>query len=64
MGDAKYLTTEYLISSGLQSGSSSTEGGSLAIIAFLNPASSKATCQSSIPCLIYFLHLTGVALSI
>ena len=60
VGEARYLTTEYLTSSGLQSGSSSAEGGSFAIIAFLNPASSKAACQSSIPCLIYFFHLSGV----
>jgi len=64
IGEAKYLTTEYLTSSGLQSGSSSLVGGSLAIIAFLNPASSNAICQSSIPCFRYFLHFTGVALSI
>ena len=63
MGEAKYLTTEYLTSSGLQSGSSSLEGGSLAIIAFLNPASSNATCQSSIPCFIYFLHFSRIYLT-
>jgi hypothetical protein len=58
--EAKYLKTEYLMSSALQSGSSSTLGGSLAIIAFLKPASSNAACQSSIPCFIYFLHFNGV----
>ena len=33
-GEAKYLTVEYLISSGLQSGSSSLVGGYLTIITF------------------------------
>ena len=61
VAEAKYLITEYLTSSGLQSGSSSFEGGSFANIAFLNPAASNATCQSSTPCFKYFLHLTGVA---
>ena len=36
--EATYLTVEYLISFSLKSGSSSFDGGSLATIAFLNPA--------------------------
>jgi hypothetical protein len=64
IGGAIYLITEYLTSSGLQSGSSSFEGGSFAIMAFLNPAASNAICQSSTPCFKYFLHFLGVAGSI
>ena len=64
IGEAIYLITEYLTSSGLQSGSSSFEGGSFAIMAFLNPAASNAICQSSTPCFKYFLHFFGVAGSI
>ena len=60
-GEAKYLTVEYLTSSGLQSGSSSLVGGYLTITAFLNPAASNATFQSSIPSFKYFLHFSGVA---
>ncbi len=60
-GDAKYLTVEYLTSSGLQSGSSSFVGGYFTITAFLKPAASKATFQSSIPSFKYFLHFFGVA---
>ena len=47
--EATYLTVEYLMSSGLKSGSSSFDGGSFATIAFLNPAFSKTEFQSSIP---------------
>ena len=47
--EATYLTVEYRISSALKSGSSSFVGGSLAIIAFLKPAFSKALFHPSIP---------------
>ena len=58
---ATYLIDEYRTSSILNSGSSSLVGGYLAMIAFLNPAVSKTFCQSSTPCLIYFLNFFGVA---
>ena len=50
--------TEYRASSGLHSGSS---GGSAARIAFLNPACSNATFQSSTPCFSGARHSSGVA---
>ena len=59
--DATYRTVEYRISSGLKSGSSYSVGGYLARIAFLKPAFSKAVFQSSIPCLKYGRHWSGVA---
>ena len=47
---AAQRTTEYRMSSGSHSGSSSTVGASFATIAFLKPAFSNARCQSSTPC--------------
>ena len=41
----------FRLSSGLHSGSSSGVGASRATMPFRKPAASKATCQSSIPCL-------------
>src|SRR5688500_10662164 len=58
---AAHRTTEYLMSSASQSGSSFAVGGSRAMIAFLNPAFSKTFCQSSIPWRTYGRHLAGVA---
>ena len=61
VSDATYLTVEYLMSSGLKSGSSSFVGGFFATIAFLNPAFSNTEFQSSIPLIKYCLHFFGVA---
>ena len=55
--------TEWRTSSGLQSGSSSGVGVFLAMMAFLKPAASKATFQSSTPLISHGTHLVGVAAS-
>ena len=64
MVEGSQRMTEYRASSGLQSGSSSTDGASLAITALRNPAASNAGCQASTPCFMYDTHLVGVAGSI
>ena len=59
--DGSQRITEYRTSSGLNSGSSSKEGGIRPWIALLKPAASKASCQSSIPWMRYGRHFSGVA---
>src|SRR5688500_12984235 len=56
---AAQRTTEYRLSSGSHSGSSSGLGASFAMIAFLKPAFSNVRCQSSTPCRMYFRHRVG-----
>jgi hypothetical protein len=61
MSDGSHRTTEYRASSAAQSGSSAGDGGSLAMIAFRNPASSNAGFHDSMPLLMYGLSQFGVA---